>query len=232
MLLGGACQIRPAANRHCAAPDDIFAALHRAREYLVFQIAVQQRSIGREPQHLAGFSKRTPERLLAGDADEFRPARAYQPMNLAHGIEPREIRHQNPHRVDVAGNQHCFERREGPARAELERVRLCRQRLPVGRRRTVNPGDRDVAHGDQGLEVKVGNETRTDEADAERVDRCIAIHENFPPRDSLRRSGVRSSSVAMMQYQYPVANAPRVRGSAAPLKPAGVTRIELAEVGV
>src|SRR6202034_3649151 len=69
VLLGGARQIGPAANRHRAPPDDVFAALHGAREYLIFQIAVQQRSIGREPQHLAGFNKRTPERLLASDAD-------------------------------------------------------------------------------------------------------------------------------------------------------------------
>ena len=86
MLLGGAREEGTTAGRHRAPPHDILAALHRAGEDLVFQIAVQELGVFGEPQHLARFRERAPERLFAGDADELRPARCDESMNLTHGL--------------------------------------------------------------------------------------------------------------------------------------------------
>ena len=74
MLLGGARQIGPTADRHGAAPHDVLAALHRAGEHLIFQIAVQELGIFGQAQHLAGFGERAPQRLFASDAYELRAA--------------------------------------------------------------------------------------------------------------------------------------------------------------
>jgi hypothetical protein len=44
--------------------------LNRRREDLVFQVAVVETRLLREPQHLAGLCEVTGERLLAGDAQK------------------------------------------------------------------------------------------------------------------------------------------------------------------
>ena len=122
MLLGRARQIGAAAGRHGAPPHDVLAALNGAGEHLVLQIAVQQLGVFGESQHLARFRERPPERLFAGDADKLRPARRDEAMDFAHGLEPREIRHADPDRVDFAGKQHRFERgkaRQGPSSSAL-----------------------------------------------------------------------------------------------------------------
>ena len=176
MLLGGAGEIGPAADRHRAAPDDVLAALHRAGEHLVLQIAVIELGVFGEPQHLARFGERASERLFAGDADELRPAGFHQPMDLAHGVEPGEIRHADPDRVDLAGNQHGFERSEGPAGPELERVGLGRQRLAIGGGGAVDAGDADMANGNERLQVEIVDEAGADQTDPQRGDRCVTVH--------------------------------------------------------
>ena len=74
MLLGGAREEGTAAGRHRAPPHDVLAALHRAGEDLVLQIAAQELGVFGEAEHLARFRKRTPERLFAGDVDEALPS--------------------------------------------------------------------------------------------------------------------------------------------------------------
>jgi hypothetical protein len=158
MLLGGARQERPAAGRHRTPPDDVLAALHRAGEYLVLQVAVQQLGVFGEAEHFAGFRERPSERLLAGDADELRPARRDQSMDLAHGIEPGEVRHADPDRIDLARKQHRLERRKRAAGAELERVGFRGQCLAVCRIWAEGAGDRHMPHIDERLQMEVGDE--------------------------------------------------------------------------
>jgi hypothetical protein len=72
-------------------------------------------------------------------------------MNLAHGLEPDEIRYADPDRIHLAREQHRFERRKGAAGPELELIGFRRQRLAVRRVRAVGAGDRHMPHTDQRL---------------------------------------------------------------------------------
>ena len=94
-----------------------------------------------------------------------------------HGVEPDEIRHADPYGVDLAGNQHRLERRERPAGAELERIGFCGNRLAIGGGRTVNSRHGDMAHGQERLKVKIGNETAADQTDAQRWNGRATVHE-------------------------------------------------------
>src|SRR6185437_3098771 len=74
MLLGGARQIRAAADRDGAAPHDVLAALDCARKHLVLEIAVHQLGVFGEAQHFPRLGKSATERLFARDADKLRPS--------------------------------------------------------------------------------------------------------------------------------------------------------------
>ena len=177
MLLGGARQIRTATDRNGAAPHDVLAALDGAREHLVFQVTVHELRIFGEPQHLPRLGERAAERFFARDADELRPSGLHQAMDLAHGVEPDEIRHADPYGVDFAGNQHRLERRERPAGAELERIGFCGRRLAIGGGGAVNSRHGDMAHGQERLKVKIGDEAAADQTDAQRWNGRATVHE-------------------------------------------------------
>jgi hypothetical protein len=98
-------------------------------------------------------------------------------MDLTHGVEPDEIRHADPYGVDLAGNQHRLERRERPARAELERIGFCGHRLAIGCGRAVDSRHGDMAHGQERLKVKIGDETAADQTDAQRWNGRATVHE-------------------------------------------------------
>ena len=130
-----------------------------------------------EPQHLPRLGERAAERFFARDPDELRPSGLHQAMDLAHGVEPDEIRHADPYGVDLAGDQHRLERRERPARAELERIGLCGHCLAIGGGRTVDARHGDMAHGQERLKVKVGDEAAADQTDAQRWNGRATVHE-------------------------------------------------------
>jgi hypothetical protein len=165
MLLGRARQIRAAADRHGTPPDDVLAALHRRREQLVLEIAMEQTGILGEPQHLARFGQRAAERLLAANADQLGAARFHGAMDPVHDLEPGEVRRQDPYGIDLTRSQHRFERRIRLARTEFERVGRARERFAPRRRRAVDGGHRDMADRDQRLEMEIGIEAGADHAD-------------------------------------------------------------------
>ena len=137
---------------------------------------MQQIGVLGKAEHLARLGERAPERLFAGDADEFGPAGFHQAMNLAHGVEPGEIRHADPHRIDLAGNQHAFERSKRPAWTKLESVGFGGQSFAVRGGRAVHAGNGDMANGNQRLQMKVVDEARADQADPQRGDWRVSVH--------------------------------------------------------
>ena len=187
MLLGGAREIRAARGRHGAPPDDLAAALHRGREELVLEIAVHEAAILDEAQHLARFREGAGERLLASDRADRRFAFLHQTVDLPHRLEPRVIRAEEPHGVDLARDEHGLEARIGEAITEIELARLGGEPLaPLGAW-AVDAGDHGVAHAGQRLQVEMRDEARADEADA-KLRQLLVLHELY-----LRRSKVRAA---------------------------------------
>ena len=101
-------------------------------------------------------------------------------MDFPHGVEPGEIRHADPDRIDLTGNQHRFERSEWPAGTELERIGLCGQRLAMGGRRAVDARNGHVANGHQRLQVELGDEAGADQTDLQRGNGSVTVHAISP----------------------------------------------------
>ena len=88
----------------------------------------------------------------------------------------REVGHQQPQRIHGAGCEHRLEGGEGAAWAQFHGIGLAGQRLAIGGGGAMDGGHAGVAHAEKGAQMKLGDETAADQADAQPVDFGLAGH--------------------------------------------------------
>ena len=176
MLLGRACEIGPAGERHGAAPDDLLAALDRRREHLVLQIAGGEPGVVGKRDHGAGLCEIARERLLAGNAAQPLAA-LHRLVDRLHGGNPDVVGREDPKRIHILRLDQLVERGMGGAGAEAELVGAFSERGAALFRRAVDPGDGAVAHAGEGFEMEAGDEARADHPDTQRLQRLALGHD-------------------------------------------------------
>ncbi len=147
-------------------PTTISPATPVSASGVVFEVAVVEVRLLREPQHLAGLREVAGEGLLAGDAQKGGPA-LHGPADGAHVVEAGVVGAGNPDGINLLRGDELLLSTRKPCTAQDPSRSPC---SPVprggGAGRAVDPAHSHIADAERGLQVEVRDKAAAEESDS------------------------------------------------------------------
>ena len=167
MLLRRAGEIRATGRRGATRPDERSTRLDVRREELILEVGGLQLDAGGELAHADRFVEVAGERLLAGDAEQRPLPRFDRRDDLLDVLDARVVGAADPERLDVRIGDHLRDAAVGLARTDVEIPGERRDALGALAAGAPDAEDVGIADADERLYMEAGDESASNEANAE-----------------------------------------------------------------